>query len=806
MANLSQKDRNIIAEHPLNNCLDHLQELLRKSEQNYRPDPIPYNDTLTDQDQRPQKIISKLLYALMGHEVALILDSKIGNGDLASELSTLFRHVRNDDFDYERYRGLSRLVIMKASDVDVWNAVFDLTRFILWTTPPTSIPVSFHGTPVIYSSASMQGDEQTKRLLDISLFDEIKNCTYRNVEGFFTKYFEGKEWSKRSKEIYQAMKDRHVDGRWIEFPDPPEESVVWDWLSRIQDEYLTDACGIYYTTLTTTELVGAESRRQLDFFIKRRADVVDTSHDWKDVRVIGEHRVSQKEWRNKFLQIGRYVRDIFSVQPTRRFVHAFTLLGTIMELWVFDRSGPYSSGPFNIHDEPEKFIQALVGYTLMNDDELGLNTFIEHDGDDNFVIIQEDTTGKDTKIQLEQQPMVIHRAIVCRGTTCYRSKDGKKVVKLSWQSDLRPPEAEHLRRARDRRVTGVATLFGHHDITNVEQMRDGLTFPSSHRFRNTKLSASTSFSESQSQVTLSRSLGTFQSLGISQSSLGKRKIIDRCSRAAKSSRSNSQTSKLREEYEVNYDTQDKDLVTKNAQAEGYKNRIFSCLVISPAGRTIKEFRSIRELLTALRDAIKAHRSLLGKAKILHRDISENNIIITDPEIADGFSGMLIDLDLAIVDGERTGGRHMTGTMEFMAIDVLRGVEHTYRHDLESFFYVLLWICARQAWEMEFQCKRKNRPTDSVLRNWYGDTNKKVAVLKEAHMRAGGFKEILVDFVPAFDCIKPLCRKVRSVLFPLIKNGELEGELDLETPADSKILYEPIIEAFEDAIAGLDTDT
>jgi serine/threonine protein kinase len=76
----------------------------------------------------------------------------------------------------------------------------------------------------------------------------------------------------------------------------------------------------------------------------------------------------------------------------------------------------------------------------------------------------------------------------------------------------------------------------------------------------------------------------------------------------------------------------------------------------------------------------------GKAKILHRDISENNIIITNPETAGGFTGMLIDLDLAIVSSERTGGRHMTGTMEFMAIDVLRGVEHTYRHDLESFFY------------------------------------------------------------------------------------------------------------------------
>jgi hypothetical protein len=54
------------------------------------------------------------------------------------------------------------------------------------------------------------------------------------------------------------------------------------------------------------------------------------------------------------------------------------------------------------------------------------------------------------------------------------------------------------------------------------------------------------------------------------------------------------------------------------------------------------------MLIALCDAVKAHRSLFVKAKILHRDISENNIIITDPKTADGCTGMLIDLDLAIV--------------------------------------------------------------------------------------------------------------------------------------------------------------
>jgi len=51
--------------------------------------------------------------------------------------------------------------------------------------------------------------------------------------------------------------------------------------------------------------------------------------------------------------------------------------------------------------------------------------------------------------------------------------------------------------------------------------------------------------------------------------------------------------------------------------------------LSPAGRVISDFISIKELLKAFQSAIKAHKSLYIKGKILHRDISSNNIIITD---------------------------------------------------------------------------------------------------------------------------------------------------------------------------------
>ncbi|KEF50786.1 uncharacterized protein A1O9_13160, partial [Exophiala aquamarina CBS 119918] len=230
----------------------------------------------------------------------------------------------------------------------------------------------------------------------------------------------------------------------------------------------------------------------------------------------------------------------------------------------------------------------------------------------------------------------------------------------------------------------------------------------------------------------------------------------------------------------------------------YDNRIFSCLVICPAGRAIHSYESPLELLGALRDAITAHRSLYLEGKVLHRDISENNIIITDPKRNDGFMGMLIDSDLAKELGSgRTGARCRTGTMEFMAIEVLLGISHTYRHDLESFFYVLIWQCARRGWK--FLGNSKEQPTRSLLTKWYTGSYREIASAKRGHMHVDGFEDILEELPqPNFDPVKQLCRELRQILFPY------RGGLFIGTPKDPEILYGPIVKAFDEAIVGMRT--
>ena len=295
-------------------------------------------------------------------------------------------------------------------------------------------------TPVTRSSSSFQGSEQTKKILDPALFYEIQHCTYRNVDGFFEKFFEDKSRERRSKVILRSVKRKKKQGqkwydgnRWTGITDQPEEEVMWEWLSRFQLEFLSNSPGLFYAARNTKELTGAEAKRQLDVLMKMRTDGnndAEHRHDGKDVRVIGELNQSEQDFKPLLLQLSRYARDVFTAQPTRRFLHAFSIQGKMMETWVFDRSGPYSSGEFDIHEEPEKFIKIITGYANMSDAELGLDTYIEQKGIDRLVDISTDGSGERNRLQLEKIPLVKQRATVSRHNQLpyLRSEESRQIL------------------------------------------------------------------------------------------------------------------------------------------------------------------------------------------------------------------------------------------------------------------------------------------------------------------------------------------------------------------------------------------
>lgn len=80
---------------------------------------------------------------------------------------------------------------------------------------------------------------------------------------------------------------------------------------------------------------------------------------------------------------------------------------------------------------------------------------------------------------------------------------------------------------------------------------------------------------------------------------------------------------------------------------------------------------------------------------MHRDISVRNLMTR--KRGDRIYGVLNDFDLAThFSRTEASSKQRTGTQPFMAIDLLKPNPpgHLYRHDLESFFYVLVWIIVR----------------------------------------------------------------------------------------------------------------
>lgn len=806
MAHLTQDERDIIEQNSLGDSLNDVRQALREAELN-SPSEASKSDGSNDAPERPRLFVAairKLLSILSASDVALSLASRTGRDSLFSDLGIIRSRLQKGDLQYQHFRPLSQLVIKQAPDVEIWAGVVALIRAISHSTPPPSRPPSFDHTPISHSSASLQGSEQTRPNIEYRVFEEIRHCTHRAVGGFHQKYFQGKKWHRRAKRIWAAAKAHYSDSdkRWTRLPDVPTENDVCDWWLGLQQALLANERAAYFRSTPDNRVGDAETKRQLDLLVKKKRDEAsDAKHDWKQVLVVGELKKSDQRDKARILQIGSAVRNVFASQPTRLFVPAFTLAGTEMETWVFDRSGPYSGATFDVHEEPEKFIQVMCGYLMMSDKELGLGTMTKEKDGKLFVTLPVQARGKKRKreLELDPNPIALQRAIVCRGTTCFLAKppgaaDCDRVVKFSWTSSKRPAEADLLEKASERGVTGLAKLVGYHEeVTSISKLREGLLFSTAHKFRGVPRSAHTSCS--QSQLPPSRSFGEFHGLSIA-SRLGKRKSADGGSQASKRPRSNSQLAEAAHGEGITYPVQEPEgtSLVQQDQEMPYDNRILRVLAISPAGRSISQFKSVVELLEGLRDAIKAHRSLFMDGKILHRDISENNIILTDPATADGVKGMLIDLDLAKEEGTGpSGARHRTGTMEFMAIEVLLEISHTYRHDLESFFYVLIWQCARRGWDLLW--KSREQPA-SRLRGWYTGNYEEIANTKLGHMDAGkgkGLDLLLREFPPVFDCVKPLCRTIRGILFPY-KDGTFTG-----TPKDPDILYQPILGAFETAL-------
>lgn len=99
---------------------------------------------------------------------------------------------------------------------------------------------------------------------------------------------------------------------------------------------------------------------------------------WSQVLVTGELKCNPEVDRDSeiLLDLGRYIGEVFAAQDTRRFVLGFTLCGSFMQLWKFDRLGAISSLPFDINQNGHQLVSATLRYLWVSKEHLGFDPTI----------------------------------------------------------------------------------------------------------------------------------------------------------------------------------------------------------------------------------------------------------------------------------------------------------------------------------------------------------------------------------------------------------------------------------------------
>ena len=119
--------------------------------------------------------------------------------------------------------------------------------------------------------------------------------------------------------------------------------------------------------------------------------------------------------------------------------------------------------------------------------------------------------------------------------------------------------------------------------------------------------------------------------------------------------------------------------------------------------------------------------------------------------------------------EASGAPGKTGTKVFMAIGALRGDSHSFMHDLESFFWVLFWIC--------IHCTGPGKEVQDIgdFKDWNYESTAKLALIKSGlASEEEGFDEMMSVFVTGYckDLI-PCVKELRKIIFPGGKRWKIE---------------------------------
>ncbi|ROW06356.1 hypothetical protein VPNG_07510 [Cytospora leucostoma] len=697
---------------------------------------------------------------MIGLPAARLLPSCGRGENLISDLVTLQYSFSSENFDSDCIQPLFRVILANETDNEIWTQVYNV---ITESTPPPKLLkrtiASFQTqTTVVASSGPSVNNDELRRDIDNVIRGEL-GVIYTGIPRFHDTFFgHVAELEEVSNKVFDQCQEGPAPlfkkgHGWTGWPQEAKEAAVLDWFADITKKLATFATDLKTSLIPqrrplarpTKQFSSSSAGSKLDIgFVDHLSAKSDTRCHWSRILVPGELKSNPEADKpaQTPLDLGRYIREVMSAQPTRRFVLSFTLYGSVIRVWEFDRFGAIASEQFDINKDGKQFVLTILGFLCMSKERLGFDPTIQKEKGEQFTDIQRDGTTE----RLIIERLISHSyCIVGRATTCWKAHtEGSGiplVIKDSWQYSERCEEGELLRKVAEKNVVNVAR-YHHHETVRVggqidqvqENIRRNLDITDAERIESRTPVAS----PTASTTGTSQQYRSGDSIASSLKQMSSQ--LDSALPASKRARSRSQSK----------------------PTEPPSDRVHRRVIVRDYGEPIYLASSPSALLDALGGCITGHESLY-QAGFLHRDISINNLMINE-DINDHSSwrSFLIDLDLAIETSQSvaSGATGRAGTKVFMAIGVLQAEQHSFMHDLESFFWVLFWIC------IHYDGPGKGRVV-ADFEQWNYMTMDMLALIKAGTVadRPTITRMMTDNFTSYFEPLIPCVTKLWEVTFP-----------------------------------------
>ncbi|RMI93034.1 hypothetical protein CDV36_016569, partial [Fusarium kuroshium] len=332
-----------------------------------------------------QNLILDLLSALRNLSAVRSLPSKTGRGTLRSDLLRLELSLDSDDFDYDCVKPLLKSALASEPDTLIWGRVY--VAVTESTPPPRPIASSLQQTPWLRNTSSFANSSEHRKYVDDVLKEEL-GTLYVELRNFHGAYFGGVAGLDTASQAFfeqcvQGSDPLFEDG-WKGWPNDANQDDVLSWFADFSEKLAAFADG--HGSISTHQhrrrplaqpnkpIQGSTGERKLDVgFVKDTKAGKDSRCHWSQILVPGELKSnpSADKASMAWLDLGRYAREVLAAQDTRRFVLGFTICGSLMRVWAFDRLGGIASEQFNINKDGRQFVSTILGFLWMDEEQLG---------------------------------------------------------------------------------------------------------------------------------------------------------------------------------------------------------------------------------------------------------------------------------------------------------------------------------------------------------------------------------------------------------------------------------------------------